>query len=103
MQLRRIDDDGAYVSLVAGRAAGPAADLDEPGPRPAAALASDKETSRATSLVSGVTRWSRQLDYVISKLSSKDPKKLDTDVKAVRSCCYLSHAVDGGACAAAAS
>jgi 16S rRNA (cytosine967-C5)-methyltransferase len=68
-QLLRIEEDGAFAGLVGGAPPGAdGADPDDPAAaRAAAAKLDDRDRRRVTEIVSGVTRWRRRLDWVLSQ------------------------------------
>lgn len=72
-QLRRVEQDGAYISMVAK---GPSSSGSSAG--------TSLEARRATFLVAGVTRWRRQLDCIIANACGKAPQSLEPAVLDVR-------------------
>jgi hypothetical protein len=104
LQLLRIEEEGAYAGLVNGAPTlnnarqkqskvrddshdDDVSDLDGDSrcaseQRNSAAL-SPQQQRTLRQLVSGVTRWRRQLDYVISHVTSRSVTQLDSDIRQV--------------------
>ena len=101
----RIEEDGAYSSLVAQRPRGSSsadgADIDELSPAPAAAVAADADAARlATQLVATTTVWRRRLESLLRHFYDGGAGTLEPTVRMVRSLSppAASLSLEGGRC-----